>query len=529
MKIDRGNFGQQVAPTVGYSRGPRVIGAAYDTTAGMDSFAQGAGNAGQIIYQEQKQLAEQQARQAADLARIEETTRAQRDELLANEQMATIRQQIAADDTLDTQGKLDRFDEVVSQKRGELEQTYKLPEVRGAFNVKMDALLYQHRNDMLKDVAKATESRTEANINESLDAIRRGGVNDPEAAVQRSDALLDAAGAAAGWDAAKVATVKITQRSAITATAASRRLLDDPRGLQVDLLDSAKYPGMQENERTRLLAQAGRMIEQEDREKTRALEHADRIQERAMKERQAQTAAGARLAVLSGNVGERDLEGMLQRREITLDDFDSLHRALTTEGAGSDDPSTVVNLQRDIPAGIATEAQVMSAWGDGRLSKTTAVDMLGKVDQARRNGGPLASEESKAARRYIDDNVGGVRGPLAVLDTESSQRVAAATREFEDRVLAGEKPRAVSDDIVHRYAPVTSRPSQAPRFLVGGYNDPDIEATRQATAQALAEGRLDPDEAAAQAALLQQYEQWKATVEAQRAAAAAASKNRPSR
>lgn len=523
-------FGNDTAPVVESARGPRVVPQAYDKSGGIAEIGGAVQSASDVVFRQQqaeKALFAQQKAELDRLARIAQTTRAKRDQLMADQQMGVWQKEILANPALKSPDEqLAAFDEKVNSQRADLENTYGDPEVRGAFQQGMDTLQFKHRGELLGKITAATQSQIEADVNQNLDVYRVTGVSDPEAAITKSAKDIAAAGSAAGWDAARIQRVTATQTSGIMTAYASRRMLTDPRGLQAELLDETKWPGMRPEDRTRLLSQADKMIEQDDREKTRMADAFDRDQARAVKDAQEQRAADARLGVLSGEVGERDLEGMLQRREITLEHFNSLHTAVGAEGGGSDDPYTVVNLQRDIPSGIANEDNVMSSWQDGRLSKQTAVALLGNVDQARRNGGPLASEEAKAGRRYIDDNVGGIRGPLAVLDTEASQRVAAAIREFDDRVLAGEKPRAVSDDVTQRYMPTPARPAQSPRFLVGTYSQPDITATRAATADAYARGAISAETAKTESLLLQQYQAWMDKQEAARAAAAAASKSR---
>ncbi|MCB1631040.1 MAG: hypothetical protein KDI23_04365 [Pseudomonadales bacterium] len=299
--------------------------------------------------------------------------------------------------------------------------------------------------------------------------------------------------------------------------------MQDPgqiRQLQAELLDPGIYPALAPDDRTRLQGMVDRLIEQDDRERIRLAEKAERDAERALKDAQDARAAEFRVGIMEGAVGERDLTMALETGQIDLQAFNSLLPALQAEREQRDDPTRVVRLQRDIGDGTASEAQVWSAYADGALSKGTAVALMKQAESVRRGGGVLARDDVQRQRAYVDATVGGMRGPLAVLDSASSQRVANAIREYDERVAAEYDrakadgrpfdPKAVADAVVDLYRPSPPDRLALPRPLFAGERPSsleDVQAVRQRTAEAAFSGDITPEQAAEQERLLQQYEE----------------------
>lgn len=298
--------------------------------------------------------------------------------------------------------------------------------------------------------------------------------------------------------------------------------MQDPgqiRQLQSKLLDPNEYPALAPEERTRLQGTVDRLIEQDDRERIRLAEKSERDAERAFKDAQAQNAAGFRVRIMEGLGSERELTMALETGQIDLPAFNSLLPALQAEREQRDDPTRVVQLQRAVGDGSATEAQVWSAYADGGLSKDTALALMKQVESVRRGGGVLARDDVQRQRAHIDAMVGGVRGPLAVLDSASSQRVANAVRDYDERVAAEYdrakaegrpfNPKAIADEIVDLYRASPPDRLALPRPRYAGSRPAsieDVQLVRQRTAEALLAGDILPAQAAEQERLLQQYE-----------------------
>lgn len=524
-QIPVGNFGQARAPLVESARPMRIVPQAFGNQA-LDYVAQGTAALGEGL----ERLAAQRAAEEARARQIEEATRAKRDELLLGEEVAQQSEAVFARTDLDDAGKERELVGYFQSRRQAIEGTYTDPEVKGALAVNLDAMAFKATGAMQERFRAQRQSRTEGNIVETLDALNRRAVDDPEGAIAEAEALIDAAGPAAGWDAAKVATEKLRRRGSMLASNASVRLREDPRGLQADLLDETRYPGMDPRARERLLAQADRLIEQTDRERIRLTEKAERDQERAVKDAQADRAAQFRVRAMDGDVGEADLVIALERRDISLEQFNQLLTGLRTEDAGVDDPRTFVDLTRAISDGDAEERDVWSAYQDGRLSKSSAASLLDRVEQVRKAGGPLSTDVAKRARQHVDNIVGGVRGIAVTLGGEDAERLAGAIREYDERVMTGEEPWQVADSVTARYGLGSVKPRRAPRYLVGGYSAPDIDATAAATVEALTRGEITEQQAIEEDRLLEEWVQWAERGDAEeRARAEAASRAKKER
>lgn len=223
-------------------------------------------------------------------------------------------------------------------------------------------------------------------------------------------------------------------------------------------------------------------------------ERADRIADRQRKRAQEDAASTLAVRIMQGEAKAADLTTALASRTIGREQFNSLLGALRTEEQGVDDPNVEIDLRTDIINGNAAQSDILRARSSGALTPETTAELLTLHDQVARRGGPLASDAAKRALQYVDDTVGGVRGPFAILDFDSSTRVANAKREYTQRVLAEEDPWAVADDIVRRYRPqppaLTSFPR--PQFLTGRIDDiAALAAAEAATVRAYEAQRID--------------------------------------
>lgn len=295
---------------------------------------------------------------------------------------------------------------------------------------------------------------------------------------------------------------------------ARREMRADPDSFVAKINDEREFVDLTEESRQRLSEQGSRLAATRVRDRVRLADRAERREDKTRKEAQELHAAGLRSEMLETpkSVTEERLVFDLQRRKITLSQFELLRRGLKAEEEGVDDPNVLLTLTADtIEADPTVPARVFAAREVGLLKAETARQILQRHESVLRSGGVLATNEVKRARAFVNDTVGGVRGPFSVLDSEASTRLAGAMREFDDRVLNGEKPFEVADDVSARFRltdpGITSLPR--PRFLVGTRSDPDLEATMRNTVERFEAGELTDEEFAKEAELLKLYEEVK--------------------
>jgi hypothetical protein len=241
----------------------------------------------------------------------------------------------------------------------------------------------------------------------------------------------------------------------------------NPGQFAQDILDPAKYPDIDEQRRQVLSEQADRKVEAVQRERIRRSEKAERDQEKAVKSAQEAREAELRVSAMKGDLTEDQLTDALTNRDIDAAQFDRSLRFLRHENSGVDDPQIALDLRLGIQQGTKTSADVMA--NKQNLTQETTQGLLDLADQVVRRDGPLARGDVKREADRIDQTIGGVRGPLAILDSAASERVANAMREYQDRVLKEESPREVADDVIERYrqAPITLGSLGRPQFWQG--------------------------------------------------------------
>lgn len=249
-------------------------------------------------------------------------------------------------------------------------------------------------------------------------------------------------------------TMRQRYRGKLATSAVSGAFADQDLARAERLLADEDIIGSLTAEQTVVFAQQA--VNAQDRQDARA--------EKALKKRQEDAAINLRIQNVQGSLTEEDLVASLQRREINRQQFDQL--LSTVEGGSDQDNSfTALSLRQGIYDGDIGSAEVFSAFSNGALSQSTSEELLGLVDKVQRRPGILAADETKRARRWMEEQVSGVRGPFGSMDPEDSVRVADAIREFDTRIeeldRAG-KPvdaMAVADDLAT--SPLYARPTLA--------------------------------------------------------------------
>ena len=248
----------------------------------------------------------------------------------------------------------------------------------------------------------------------------------------------------------------------------------------------------------------------------REQERAERLADKAAKASREDLELSYINRILAGEiVSEGDIIADGRTRNLDGGQVNRLVTMLRSEGAVEDDPLLLLTINDAVQnADPNAMNHIVTGMEAGLLKPATAASLVRNLNEAERRGGPMARDDVKRARRYLDQVVGGVRGPLAVLDTASSIRVANATRAFDETIRALEEKgaqynaSAVADEIAQQYRlveePISAMPK--PRYLVGSRSTPDVDATRQETLRALDSGEISPEEASVELELLERIE-----------------------
>lgn len=227
---------------------------------------------------------------------------------------------------------------------------------------------------------------------------------------------------------------------------AARRLLNDPR------FDELFTP----DERQTMLDGALRLVDQ----RTAA-------EQKVADEKREAKSSELRIGITRGTVGEQQLTQALENREINNSQFDTLWRFANSEESGINDDALAVSLRKRIYDGDLDMNGLMEY--RNRLTNESMESLMSLTDQMARRDTILDRADISRERKRVDQIIGGVRGPLAILDGGASERVANAMDDFDQRVLKGENPRTVADETIERFRrdPVSLTSLPKPKMWAG--------------------------------------------------------------
>ncbi len=263
-------FGNDVAPVVPSAPGPRVVQAAYDKSSGIAEMGAGFQSAADTVNRAQQIEAARLAREAEKIkaeqdraARVEEVTRAKRDQVALEERAAAERQRLLDDASVPNEAKPQKLNEWVTAERSKLEATYKIPDVLGGQQVAIDELRARQTAELNNGIKTRNQEQTRANVAGTLEGLGRRAAQaaDPTPFIEDGIAHVTAAGAAAGWGADDVAKINMQLGETLSAAAVGRRILEDPAGA-LDDMKAGKYPYLSPEAATGLEARAQGEIEQ---------------------------------------------------------------------------------------------------------------------------------------------------------------------------------------------------------------------------------------------------------------------------
>lgn len=298
--------------------------------------------------------------------------------------------------------------------------------------------------------ALATENLLQAQIDLATNEII-SSPNSLEFKEQRIKELI-----AANQEALGAKAVPFTRNAMVKLRMASieGRMKQDPRAVLAELHDG-KYDALIPGEsKAKAIDAAYREIDFRAKEAERAETRA----ERQRKDAQERRYADLLVATARGQVTQDFLVQELERGNIDPAQF----RTLRGDYNNSTEPNYASELKHrvDIYSGTGSLLDVLQ---DETLTDQQKIGLANLVEERNRNGGALTTYEVKTNRRRVDEVLGGVRGPLAVLDTATSERVANALQYYEDLVIQGANPREAADRTIERYRQTPETLASLPR------------------------------------------------------------------
>ena len=135
----------------------------------------------------------------------------------------------------------------------------------------------------------------------------------------------------------------------------------------------------------------------------------------------------------------------IKLRFISESQFDKLNNQLQRTGAGVDNWDTIFQIQSLMATDPYGAQQEIINNRRINLTDATAVRLLNAVQ----NSGPLSTEASKSARKFLSANMGQVNQFTGKFTGKGTKELASrAMLQFDSRVLAGEDPYEVATEFV---------------------------------------------------------------------------------
>ena len=256
-------------------------------------------------------------------------------------------------------------------------------------------------------------------------------------------------------------------------------------------------------------------LQARDKELLRLKIEAENRAEKEHKDRQDQTFVRVILGIAKGEVSEDLVFLLLEKGGLSALQHSKALKLLREDDVISD-PDTLLALEVDVRLGEKTFEEIEDA---PLISNKDKLTLIALVDTVERRGGILARDDIKRLKTNISQLIGGVRGPLAILNPGASRRTRNAIVEFETRVLGGEDPQAVHDSVLDAFldsdaASVLQGLGRPPFLKLGrgrGSKEEKIEDIKQATKE-LAKNRKNMSEAEYERGL-DRMDKWKTEVE----------------
>lgn len=174
----------------------------------------------------------------------------------------------------------------------------------------------------------------------------------------------------------------------------------------------------------------------------------------------------------------------------------------------NDDPARTAWMWHGIDTGQVTPQDVLDATRNGYFTSGTAAEMMKSIDN-----GPKRTAVEKDSFDVLKTALSGGaidQGAISIFpqaeQAKAKQNWAEAQGEWSRRVLNGEDPRVVLNDMVPRYAPSIQHPTWLAPLQFGMVNSlPDVNKIAVTTYQARQTNKIDQATYDKQVALLNQY------------------------
>jgi hypothetical protein len=206
-----------------------------------------------------------------------------------------------------------------------------------------------------------------------------------------------------------------------------------------------------------------------------------------LKTRQADNASNLYIGITSGLVDSAQVTLAASLGKISYTQLTTLGAIITNRGKGVDDYDLINEIRQTQYTNPELALQLISDNTGTRLTGKTGSELFNSTLGFQARGGVLESSEAKRFSDHLRDNV-IIKGPLGNLDFESQQNESKLQIVYDQRVLDGESPAVVANELINVYG---KRNIAQPQYAGDTYEN----STKQGSDlyNALKNGTIDND------------------------------------
>jgi hypothetical protein len=224
------------------------------------------------------------------------------------------------------------------------------------------------------------------------------------------------------------------------------RILNSPSGVMkaakgLSLMAGTQLPGMDVEQHDELLSTLSSDLSQFITMQNRQ-EVAD---EATLKSRQAKTAANFAVDMSDGVLNQDQLNKAARNGDLSESQYSKLTSKLSSQGVGVTDISLQLDIQSSIVGGLDMTDAIVNNMGT-HLTMADGGALLRMQGEYGNEESILNNNNTKRARNFLTEST-KITGLMGRLTSDGSRRTAEAIRTFDQRVLDGEDPFAVADDL----------------------------------------------------------------------------------
>lgn len=320
-------------------------------------------------------------------------------------------------------------------------------------SVLSNARMQVQQNEIAKNVKAADETlvrQIDLSLRESLRLANMGNIEAAQEARMAAFAGLDArvesgqmteAGAANKKQEIMIATESEVARGGLQTIIREKGVIQAAD--YIDKLQEMTVPGFSVDEQDALIdtlrSDLSQHIQLENIKDAQA--------EEDLKINQSANASDLFIGLINGTVDAADITLAGMNRSVNFSQLTQLTNVLNSRGQGVDDYALITDIQTTMRTDPAKAQEMIRINTGSRISTSTASQLYSAATDSELDESPLKTSKANRFRTFLEKNV-VVVGPMGAVDFDSQERLAKLKLVYDERILAGEDPAVVANDLV---------------------------------------------------------------------------------